>query len=111
MSMTIMLALYNSKTYTHYVTVGTTSIHSSFFQVCLDSKSCPSLLKAVGLSGPAWYSREFSLSAQVKAAPLRGLLQLIILFAEKLTYLDPKLFLIIIYSCPFFLLNYQLTEY
>jgi hypothetical protein len=62
-------------------------------------KICPSVLEIVGLRVPALYIRDFALFniPRVKIVPLLDVHQLLMLFAETLTYSEPGTFSCIIY--------------
>jgi hypothetical protein len=71
------------------------------------SKFCPSLLETVGLQFPAWYIRDFRLF-NVRFSSIIVLLlhalQLLMLFAGTLVYLETKLFLLIVFYTGTFLI-------
>jgi hypothetical protein len=75
-------------------------MHCLFIQVYLGYKFCPSVLEIVGLRVPARYMRDFALfnvCSSSKNIHLLDALQLLMLFAGTLTYLELKPFYLIIF--------------
>jgi hypothetical protein len=77
-------------------------------QCYLGSTLCPSVLEAVGIRVPVRYIRDFSMFI-VSSSSIFQLyaLQMLMLFAGTLAYLEPKMFLLIIlYNLYFLIINY-----